>query len=288
MQKKHRKVFYAVVSVLVLALSLGCQGLEKRSRVQEGAALGGGLGTVIGAGAGQASALGGGPGALVGLSLGTTTGILTHGHYYDDPEERAIDPDELEELQTALQDRDQSIAALEAKLQEKEAQQRALLEATQEMQEEGERPQIQMGDDVQLSAHGMGTYMATIVGDVVFDSGRASISSDGSEVLSRAAEEIRREFPDAYIEVRGHTDNVPITHSDWESNWELSAARANNVLRYMVNEHGFREDRISAAYFADTRPVASNDTEDGRRKNRRAEIVIIPEDSEAARELERN
>ncbi|MGB3112323.1 MAG: OmpA family protein, partial [Candidatus Omnitrophota bacterium] len=74
----------------------------------------------------------------------------------------------------------------------------------------------------------------------------------------------------------GHTDNVPITYSNWASNWELSTARATNVLHYMESK-GVSPDRLSATGYGEHHPVASNAAETGQARNRRVEIVILPE-----------
>ncbi len=271
---RYRKFGMIVAILTVIGLSIGCTGVEKSSKMQEGAVVGGTLGTLIGAGAGTASSLGAGPGALVGLSLGAATGALTTGWYYDDPDTRKLDETDLRRMQADLEARDREVSELMA--------QRQALQAEMEELRSG------LGDDTQLAAHPKGAYKVTILADVMFDSGRATLTSEGKTVLARAARQIKEQFPDAYIEVRGHTDSVPITHSDWRSNWELSHARALDVLHYLIDDHGFNQRRIRAVAFADTEPVAGNDTAEGRRRNRRAEIVIIPADSQAARELEIN
>jgi chemotaxis protein MotB len=75
--------------------------------------------------------------------------------------------------------------------------------------------------------------------------------------------------------VEGHTDNVPINTSEFRSNWELSVRRATEVVRCLVEQHGFPPERISASGYAEYRPIASNDSPEDRAKNRRIEIVII-------------
>jgi chemotaxis protein MotB len=80
-----------------------------------------------------------------------------------------------------------------------------------------------------------------------------------------------------YFRVEGHTDSVPTDpKGPFQSNWELSTARATNVLHYLVNL-GVDEQRLQAAGFADTRPIGDNDTEEGRAVNRRVDIVILTE-----------
>ena len=77
------------------------------------------------------------------------------------------------------------------------------------------------------------------------------------------------------ITVSGHTDNIPMAFSErFDSNWDLSAARAAAVADYFMDSAPINSDRINVLGFADTKPVASNDTSDGRSQNRRIEILI--------------
>ncbi len=280
----NRKLSFLLVSAVFAGLLIGCSGVEKNTtRTQEGMAMGTVVGGVIGAGAGNASTVGMIPGSLLGASLGMTSGMLATQYYYDEP--YAIG-DGSGDFEARIQERERRISELEGQIQESEQQKHALMQSHQEMQQEMERLQAGIGDDVQTSTHESGAYKVTMLTDVMFASGSADLTSDGRSALGRAARQIQSQFPDAYIEIRGHTDSEPITYSDWKSNWELSAARAVSVLHYLIDNHNFREQRIRAVGFSDTNPVASNDTAEGRRQNRRAEIVIIPEGSQAARELD--
>jgi len=76
--------------------------------------------------------------------------------------------------------------------------------------------------------------------------------------------------------VEGHTDNEPIKYSGWRSNWELSSGRALAVVHYLIDKRNLEPDRIRAVGFGEFQPVASNDAPEGRRQNRRVEIVILP------------
>mgnify|MGYP001083214324 CR=1 FL=1 len=78
------------------------------------------------------------------------------------------------------------------------------------------------------------------------------------------------------IRVEGHTDNLPIHTEEFPSNWELSAMRAVNVLRFLVGECGIDPARVSAAGYSEYRPIAPNSDEEGRQKNRRVELVLLP------------
>lgn len=107
---------------------------------------------------------------------------------------------------------------------------------------------------------------------VLFNSGQAEIL-DRAEPFMDKVGTLLSNIPNP-IKVEGHTDNLPISTFKFSSNWELSGARAGSVIRYLTQEFGLDEERFSLVGYADTRPVASNDTADGRQKNRRVEIVI--------------
>lgn len=118
----------------------------------------------------------------------------------------------------------------------------------------------------------------SMVEKILFDSGSAEIKKDGEKVLERVGA-ILKKVKDKQIKVEGHTDNVPISvrlRKRFPTNWELSTARATNVLRYLQETAGIDPRMLIATGYAEYKPVKSNDTEEGRAKNRRIEIVLIP------------
>lgn len=78
------------------------------------------------------------------------------------------------------------------------------------------------------------------------------------------------------VRVEGHTDNIPIHNPEFDSNWELSSARATRIARMLLDLHAIPPDRLSAAGYAEFHPVASNQTADGRAENRRVDLVVMP------------
>jgi chemotaxis protein MotB len=172
------------------------------------------------------------------------------------------------------------IQELEAKISDLEAQRRAEqkeFEDARRMMEQKLRGEID-GDKISLRLDDAG--LAIILSDdILFDSGKADIKKGAYSVLDYLISVINEKVPGKNIGVTGHTDNVPIKFSGWKSNWELSAARATNVLDYLEN-NGVSPQRLSATGYAEHRPIASNDTAAGRAKNRRVEIVILPEFAE--------
>lgn len=117
----------------------------------------------------------------------------------------------------------------------------------------------------------------TVVGDVLFDSGKDQVRPEAYNILDKIAGVLQRNVPKLGVGIEGHTDNQPIKFSGWKSNWELSSARALSVLHYLVDEEGISPKRLSAIGYGEYHPVASNITSDGRQANRRVEIVILPE-----------
>ena len=116
----------------------------------------------------------------------------------------------------------------------------------------------------------------TMVNEVLFAEGGWTLSPKGEAALAKIAPSLSK-LQGQQIVVEGFTDNVPIgpaLKARFPSNWELSSARATDVLRFLVSK-GVPANTISAQGFGDSRPVASNDTAEGHAKNRRVEIVIM-------------
>ncbi len=119
-----------------------------------------------------------------------------------------------------------------------------------------------------------------MVDRVLFDSGQAQVKPAGVKVLKQVADVLKK-VTDKQIRIEGHTDNVPIStklQDRFKTNWELSTARATTVVRYLIDQGGVDRQYLSAVGHAETRPIASNDTEEGRTSNRRIEIVLYPRD----------
>lgn len=115
----------------------------------------------------------------------------------------------------------------------------------------------------------------TFVAEVLFDSGKAELRKESFSKVDKIVAVLQDVVPDLNIGVEGHTDNEPIKRSGWKSNWELSAHRALSVIHYLT-EHQVSPTRLAAIGYGEYHPVESNDTKEGRQKNRRVEIVILP------------
>lgn len=122
-----------------------------------------------------------------------------------------------------------------------------------------------------------GKLTVNMVDAVLFDPGQAEVKREGLEVLKKVIS-ILKEETDKAIRIEGHTDNVPITGAlarKYPTNWELSAARATNVARFL-QEEGIDPALLSAVAYGEYRPISGNDTPEGRAMNRRIEIILVP------------
>jgi len=108
---------------------------------------------------------------------------------------------------------------------------------------------------------------------LMFKSGKAQILPGALPILDTICDELK-DLPNE-IMIEGHTDNVPIHNEQFPSNWELSVARAVNVLKYLIEKKGIDPKRVSAAGYGEYHPIASNDTPEGRAKNRRVVLVVL-------------
>ena len=115
-----------------------------------------------------------------------------------------------------------------------------------------------------------------LTSEVLFSSGSAEIKHAGQKVLSIIADSLNS-YPDRAISVEGHTDNVPILKKGpYESNWELSAARGLAAVNYFQQNNQVDPGRLKVVGYGEHHPVASNDTAEGRKLNRRIEIILLP------------
>jgi chemotaxis protein MotB len=117
--------------------------------------------------------------------------------------------------------------------------------------------------------------MIIALGDkILFDPGKTDLKPDGKDALTQVTA-VLKDLPNRNYQVAGHTDNIPIKSGKFRSNWDLSTARAVQVVNYMISG-GLDPKRLSAAGYADMSPVAPNDTPENKAKNRRIEITLVP------------
>lgn len=213
-----------------------------------------------------------------------------------DKEKLTADVQELEKvLQTKTDSLSQSVADLRQKvvdLQGENAKLKEEISSTQKAKEEKVREVSKTFEDLLDRMKGeisqgqvtiselKGKLTVNMVDAILFDSGKAEVKLAGMEVLKKVVD-ILKDVKDRAIRIEGHTDNVQIVGNltkRFPSNWELSAARAINVARYLQGQ-GVDPEVLSAVAHGEYRPVASNDTEEGKARNRRIEIILVPKDA---------
>ncbi len=218
-------------------------------------------------------------------------GCVTSGTYDQKVAELSACQDERLAMQAkAKTELDATIAAqleLESGLQGMKGEFEACKKATEEARQYGEKLKQREADlrnrlqkeltdkDVEISSL-RGQLSVSVLDKILFKSGRADILPAGLVVLEKVTKVL--EQTDDMIRVEGHTDNVPISErlkEKYFSNWELSAARAASVVRYFqLGEHKIEPQRLEAVGFAEYRPLAPNDSDTNKQRNRRVEIVL--------------
>ncbi|WP_017729308.1 OmpA family protein [Halalkalibacterium ligniniphilum] len=139
--------------------------------------------------------------------------------------------------------------------------------------------------DQYIEAEGLGNRLSaditpdglliTINDHILFASGSANLKPS-AETLALTLADFLATDPPWHIQISGHTDNRPIHTAEFASNWELSSARALNVMNIFLQNPEIRAKQLSIAGYGEYQPVASNDTAEGRERNRRVEVLILP------------
>lgn len=291
--------------IIVLALGGGC------TYVQRGAAIGAGGGAIVGGliastngilNAGEGAAVGAAGGGLVGALIGDQfqqkkvdelkaeiDNLRSQIAAKDDlisqkdksldqlQQELAQKEDQLRKYLQQLSAKDQQLAQKDKELTQKDQQLEQLKRDYEEKLKNIKSMEDKLRElEVQLEQTPKGLEL-TMLGSALFASGKDELTSEGKTLLDQVAQIIKQHFPNKEILVEGHTDAEEIKYSGWKSNWELGAARALAVLHYLVDNHGFNPAKMSAITYSKYRPVADNETPEGRQKNRRAVVVILPE-----------
>jgi chemotaxis protein MotB len=176
---------------------------------------------------------------------------------------------DLEAENTRLKE---NVAELKKKEAEVQSESNTYKQLTQEMKGEIAKGQITISEL-------KGKLTLDVVDKILFASGHAEVTKEGLAVLQRVID-ILKNVKDKAIRTEGHTDNVKIKGAlvkQYPTNWELSAARAINVAKYL-QQQGIDPTLLSATAFGEYKPVASNDTPEGRAKNRRIAIILLPKE----------
>jgi len=128
-------------------------------------------------------------------------------------------------------------------------------------------------NSMQVNVEQRGMVITVVTDNLLFPVGSAELRPGAEEILHKIAGLVQSVSNKVLVE--GHTCNLPIHTAEFPSNWELSAARASRVIRYLIEVYGIEPERLAVAGYADTKPTARNDSEAHRRLNRRVNIVIL-------------
>jgi len=194
---------------------------------------------------------------------------------------------QLQSMGVDIQERDKKLGLMSATLEEREralaeykarAHQLELIKARFEALRHKLDELTRLGLAVSIRHNRM---VISLPGDVLFDSGRDTLKKEGQDILLKVAAVINGDsgLKNRDYQVAGHTDNKPLQGGPFHDNWGLSLMRARDVLLFLVNPDkggGLPIQHWSAAGFADTDPVASNDDDAGRQKNRRCDLIVVP------------
>jgi chemotaxis protein MotB len=174
----------------------------------------------------------------------------------------------------------QQLSAAQRQVGSLEQEKASLAASNQQTQKQYEELVLGLSQEVAMGELQVKQYKNMLSVDlaeqIFFDSGKATLKKGGKAVLKKVGNALKR-YENKIIRVVGHTDNVPVAESlraTFPSNWDLSVARATNVVRFL-QEDGVPPERMVAAGRSEYDPVASNDTPEGREKNRRIEIMLI-------------
>jgi len=175
-------------------------------------------------------------------------------------------------LSSTLEEREKALAEYKAR-----AKQLEQIKARFEMLRKKLDELTKLGLAVNIRKNRM---VISLPGDVLFDSGRETLKKEGQEILLKVAGIIKNDqsLLGRDYQVAGHTDNKPLAGGIFRDNWGLSLMRAREVLMYLVSDKGGQMpiQRWSAAGFGDTDPIAPNETDEGRQKNRRCDLIVVP------------
>ena len=193
-------------------------------------------------------------GVVIVLLAGSSTGCAVNVYKY-----RPQDKQTIKELSS-------QVDKLSSQYKELENAKRLL-----EQQLAGEISNNQV--NLQMEDRGL---VISFITEILFNSGKAELRNEAHSSLDKVSSVIKNNVSDREIGIEGHTDNEPIRRSGWRSNWELSTSRSTSVLHYLVDKGGLDPKKLAATGYGEYRPVASNSTQEGRQKNRRVEIIIMP------------
>jgi chemotaxis protein MotB len=216
------------------------------------------------------------------ISAGLVVGIIAYSSFQQKKQFSRVKT-ELEQLQEAAQQSSNQTALLREQLTNSHQRIEALIKEKEQVTQQQRHIEDQMraaiqSKDITISEL-QGKLTVNILDRVLFASGEAELKPEGENVLGQVAS-VLNQHTNRQIYVMGHTDNVPIrasAFSRYPSNWELSTARATAAVRYLTEKAGVDPAKLAAVGYGEFHPVADNSTAEGRARNRRIAIVVLPE-----------
>lgn len=201
---------------------------------------------------------------------------MKYNKYKDQSEsERAALMSQLEEQGTALNQKDQALQMRAQRLkalQDRLEQQQNIVNNLRKTVEDA-LVNVK-AEDLSVEVKNGKVYVS-LSDKLLFPSGSANLNQGGKDAIGKLAQ-VLKENPKINIDVVGHTDSVPINTVKYQDNWDLSTARATTITRLLTEDYGITGTRLTASGMSKYDPVASNDTKEGRAKNRRTEIILTP------------
>lgn len=178
----------------------------------------------------------------------------------------------VSKMNETLADKEKALAEYRARARQLEA-----IKARFDLLRKKLQALVKLGLDINIRKNRM---VISLPGDVLFDSGKDTLRKDGKNILKKIAAVIRsdRSLVRRDFQVAGHTDTQPLSGGPFQDNWGLSLMRARSVLLYLIGRNGnLPRKHWSAAGFADTDPIVPNATRAGMQKNRRCELIVLPD-----------
>lgn len=222
------------------------------------------------------------------LATSTSESMKLQGQLNEQKQQLDAKQKELNDLQASLAKQKKDLDELSAGLQEKQKRVNEL-ESLLSKQDSAVNALKNKISDALLGYESSGDLKVTMKNgkvyvslseNLLFKSGKTDVDPKGKEAIKKLAEVLKKN-PDIKVNVEGHTDNVPLVGSgNLKDNWDLSVLRATSVARILINDNKIDPNQITASGLADTDNVVSNDTAEGRAKNRRTEIILSPDFSQ--------
>lgn len=175
---------------------------------------------------------------------------------------------QLEEKERLLQDREKKLKELQDLIDKKDA-------AVNELRKKVTNALVGFKSDELSVELKNGKVYVSLAEKLLFKSGSATVDPKGKEALGKLAAVLEKN-PDIDIMIEGHTDNVPLIPGKFNDNWDLSVSRATSIVRILTEDNNVEPKRVIAAGRGEFVPVVSNDTAEGKSRNRRTEIILSP------------